>query len=96
MRARIGDERRCLVDVGQRRRSVFGGDAINSRDELTRQDGESEHEREERERRAKAICADCAVQRDCFDYAMTIRELHGIWGGLTEAERRMILTQDAG
>ena len=57
---------------------------------------ERKDEREERERRAKAICADCAVQRDFFDYAMTIRELHGIWGGLTEAERRMILTQDAG
>ena len=57
---------------------------------------ERKDEREERERRAKEICAGCAVQHNCLDYAMSIRELHGIWGGLTEAERRMILAQDAG
>lgn len=57
---------------------------------------ERKDEREERERRAKAICAGCAVQRDCLEYAMSIRELHGIWGGLTEAERRMILAQEVG
>jgi hypothetical protein len=53
-------------------------------------------EREERERRAKAICRDCAVRRECLDYAMSIRELHGIWGGLTEAERRSVLAREAG
>jgi WhiB family redox-sensing transcriptional regulator len=57
---------------------------------------ERKDEREERERRAKAICASCAVRRDCLDYAMSIRELHGIWGGLTEAERRSVLAQQAG
>jgi WhiB family redox-sensing transcriptional regulator len=57
---------------------------------------ERKDEREERERRAKSICAGCAVQPECLDYAMSIRELHGIWGGLTEAERRMILAQEVG
>lgn len=57
---------------------------------------ERKDEREERERRAKAICASCGVRRDCLDYAMSIRELHGIWGGLTEAERRSVLAQQAG
>ena len=57
---------------------------------------ERKDEREERERRAKAICRDCAVRRECLDYAMSIRELHGIWGGLTEAERRSVLAREAG
>ena len=48
-------------------------------------------ERAERERRAKEICASCSVRTDCLDYAITIREPHGIWGGLNENERRVIL-----
>ena len=48
-------------------------------------------EREARESRAKAICASCAVQPECLDYAIEIREPHGIWGGLNELERRLIL-----
>lgn len=43
-----------------------------------------------RERRAKEICASCPVQVDCRSYALTIGEQHGIWGGLTEVERRTI------
>ena len=46
-----------------------------------------------REARAKEICVDCSVQRDCLDYAIEIREPHGIWGGKNEAERRILLTQ---
>ena len=52
-------------------------------------------DRAERERRAKAICADCSVRRECLDYALSIREPHGIWGGLNEAERKMILERSA-
>lgn len=37
---------------------------------------------------AKALCALCPVQRECLNYALE-NDLHeGIWGGLTEAERR--------
>ena len=57
---------------------------------------ERRDEREGRERRAKAICASCAVRRDCLDYALTIREPHGIWGGLNESERRQLVAQEAG
>ena len=39
---------------------------------------------------AKAICAECPVQIDCLTYARTERIDHGIWGGLTPAERRKI------
>ncbi len=43
-----------------------------------------------RESRAKAICLACPVRRPCLDYALAIREPHGIWGGLSEAERRAL------
>jgi WhiB family redox-sensing transcriptional regulator len=55
---------------------------------------ERREEREVREARAKQICAECAVQRDCLDFALRVREPHGIWGGLTEAERRRLLPRD--
>ena len=56
---------------------------------------ERKNERLSRERRAKAICASCPVLEPCLDYALTIREPHGIWGGLNEMERRAMLRQRA-
>lgn len=38
--------------------------------------------------RAKAVCAGCPVQDLCFRTALARDERHGIWGGLTPAERR--------
>ena len=55
---------------------------------------ERKDEKLDRERRAKAICATCSVRRDCLDYALRIREPHGIWGGLSEVERRSLLAKD--
>jgi WhiB family redox-sensing transcriptional regulator len=55
---------------------------------------ERREERELREARAKQICAACGVRRECLDYALRVREMHGIWGGLTEAERRPLLPDD--
>jgi WhiB family redox-sensing transcriptional regulator len=55
---------------------------------------ERKDEKLDRERRAKAICATCSVRRDCLDYALRIREPHGIWGGLNELERRAVLAKD--
>ena len=49
---------------------------------------ERKEERERREIRAKSVCQICPVGSECLDYAMTIREPYGIWGGLTENERR--------
>jgi WhiB family redox-sensing transcriptional regulator len=37
---------------------------------------------------AKQMCAGCPVRQDCFSYAIDNELRHGIWGGLTEAERR--------
>jgi WhiB family redox-sensing transcriptional regulator len=36
---------------------------------------------------AKAICAGCRVRRQCLAFAQRTRQVHGIWGGLTERER---------
>jgi WhiB family transcriptional regulator, redox-sensing transcriptional regulator len=52
---------------------------------------ESKDEREARERQAKAICAVCPVRMECLEYAVRIREPHGIWGGLNELERRRLI-----
>jgi WhiB family redox-sensing transcriptional regulator len=45
----------------------------------------------QREEQAKAICASCAVREPCLQYALRIREPHGIWGGLSEADRRAMV-----
>lgn len=39
---------------------------------------------------AKAVCASCGVRQQCLDYALAIDELHGIWGGTGEDERRRL------
>jgi WhiB family redox-sensing transcriptional regulator len=46
-----------------------------------------------REQRAKAICNACPVREPCLEYAIRIREPHGIWGGLNEVERRAIFAE---
>ena len=51
---------------------------------------ERKAERREREQRAKSICTSCRVQDDCLAYALQIREQHGIWGGLSEKERKAL------
>jgi WhiB family redox-sensing transcriptional regulator len=56
---------------------------------------ERKDEKLDRERRAKAICATCSVRKDCLEYALRIREPHGIWGGLNELERRALLARDS-
>ena len=39
---------------------------------------------------ARRVCAACPVRQACLDYAITNRISHGIWGGLTERERRAL------
>jgi len=39
---------------------------------------------------AKAVCNTCAVKRECLEYALMTNQDAGIWGGLTEDERRKI------
>lgn len=37
---------------------------------------------------AKAICAACPVRAECLAYAVSVPEGHGVFGGLSEKERR--------
>jgi WhiB family redox-sensing transcriptional regulator len=57
---------------------------------------ERKDEKEERETHAKSICATCSVRQACLDYAIRIREPHGIWGGLNELERKQLLARRVG
>lgn len=42
---------------------------------------------------AKAICGECPVRQLCLEHALTHRERDGVWGGLTERERRRLVRQ---
>ncbi|MFD4829218.1 WhiB family transcriptional regulator [Streptomyces uncialis] len=37
---------------------------------------------------AKSLCGECPVKKDCFNHALDNGTKEGIWGGLTEAERK--------
>nr|WP_264068518.1 WhiB family transcriptional regulator [Mycolicibacterium komossense] len=41
-------------------------------------------------REAKRICLGCEVKDQCLDYALAHDERFGIWGGLSERERRRL------
>lgn len=42
------------------------------------------------EHEAKLICARCQVWRECLQEALRSGECHGIWGGLTQRERKKL------
>ena len=56
---------------------------------------EKRHEKDAREAKAKTYCVRCTVREECLEYALRIRETHGIWGGLNEMERRAELRRRA-
>jgi WhiB family redox-sensing transcriptional regulator len=39
---------------------------------------------------AKRTCGECQVAQECLDFALDTNQDSGIWGGLTEEERRVI------
>jgi WhiB family redox-sensing transcriptional regulator len=41
-------------------------------------------------REAKKICTGCEVKAECLEYALSNDERFGIWGGLSERERRRL------
>jgi WhiB family redox-sensing transcriptional regulator len=41
-------------------------------------------------RQAKSICRECSVREECLEFAIVSSEKFGIWGGLSERERRKI------
>jgi WhiB family redox-sensing transcriptional regulator len=46
-------------------------------------------------RQAKSICGECEVRVECLEFAIRHSEKFGIWGGLSERERRKIRKQRA-
>ncbi|GAA1580879.1 transcriptional regulator WblA [Streptomyces globosus] len=41
--------------------------------------------------KAKSVCGSCHVRTECLAFALDQRIDHGIWGGMTERERRALL-----
>jgi len=46
-------------------------------------------------REAKEVCRGCVVREECLEYALVNGEKFGIWGGMSERERRRIRRQRA-
>jgi WhiB family transcriptional regulator, redox-sensing transcriptional regulator len=41
-------------------------------------------------REAKEVCRGCVVRAECLEYALDNAEKFGIWGGMSERERRRL------
>ncbi len=54
-------------------------------------DGERGRARMQREQRAKDMCRRCPVIEECRSHAMDVGEPYGVWGGLSESERDLLL-----
>jgi WhiB family redox-sensing transcriptional regulator len=48
-------------------------------------------ERQARESAAKKICTACPIKTECLEHALAVPEDFGVWGGLTEKERMVIV-----
>ena len=46
-------------------------------------------------REAKRVCLSCDVRQECLEYALAHDERFGIWGGLSERERRRLKRRPA-
>ena len=52
-------------------------------------------EKGESTRPAKRVCAGCEVRAECLQDALDHGERFGVWGGLSERERRVLASQPA-
>lgn len=53
--------------------------------------GERGPSRDERVRQAKEVCGTCPVIDACRQHALQVQEQYGVWGGLSEEERLLLL-----
>lgn len=44
---------------------------------------------------AKKVCARCVVREQCLDWALSAGQDYGVWGGLSEDERRALKRRNA-
>lgn len=42
---------------------------------------------------AKSVCMQCAARAECLEFALESNQDNGVWGGLSEEERRQIRRQ---
>ncbi|MDY5585523.1 MAG: WhiB family transcriptional regulator [Arcanobacterium sp.] len=54
-------------------------------------DPDSLYVRGSAQREARQICYGCPVRLECLSDALNTKNIFGVWGGLTERERRAIL-----
>lgn len=54
-------------------------------------EGERGKERRQRIAHAKAICQRCPVLEQCRHHALSAREMYGVWGGMSEDERYVLI-----
>lgn len=52
---------------------------------------ETRNELSKREKAAKSICSMCNVRVECLNYALDNDEKYGLWGGLSEDERHIMV-----
>jgi WhiB family redox-sensing transcriptional regulator len=45
--------------------------------------------------KARHVCGECLVRSECLEFALDTNQDSGIWGGLSEEERRVIRRQRA-
>lgn len=55
-------------------------------------EGERGAARVARDTAAKEVCGRCVVRAACAEWALERREPYGVWGGLTEDEREVLLS----
>lgn len=44
---------------------------------------------------AKRICGGCPVREKCLEYGLRVRDRYGVYGGLSERERRRLIKERA-
>lgn len=59
-------------------------------------EGERGPARRRRDERAKALCRQCPVLKQCRDHALSAQEPYGVWGGMTEDEREAYVATHPG
>lgn len=65
---------------------LTGGDCATVDPELFFPAGPGSHN----EKKAKAICAECPLLAECREYAISVPNMWGTWGGTTHHERKDI------
>ncbi|WP_376771180.1 WhiB family transcriptional regulator [Streptomyces boluensis] len=94
---RVPTQRQNVEDAPPRDQDVpWHSDAVCRRDEaglFFAPSKEPTAARLSREEAAKRVCARCPVMVECREHALLQPEPYGVWGGLTAAERRVVLAR---